>query len=126
MNKQIANFFIEALNRVRTKSPKFFYILQIIGGALTMAGKIPVMIHKYTDIMMSPGFVEFCNDLGNTALGVMLGAFFSAETKPTAITESGDVLKKLDENKYPFTAKVEQQKAEKADTPIVHDPLPKE
>jgi len=125
MNPQVLNFFREALNRLRTRSPRFFYILQLLGGSMTLAGKLPTLLDRWTTMHISPEFVNVCNDIAKFSLGFLMATFLSAETKPTAVTQEGDVLKKLDETKYPFTATSEKKKAARHETPVVEDPLPK-
>lgn len=123
MNTQVINFFREAINRLRTRSPKFFYILQLFAASLTAAGKLPGILERWTTLIVSPQFVNFCDDVSKYAIGFLAATLLSAESKPTAITEGGDVLKKLDDSKYPFTATSEKKKAERHEAPVVKDPL---
>lgn len=125
MNPQILNFFRETLNRLKTKSPRFFFIMQMFAGSLTAASKLPGILERWTTLIVSPQFVNICEDVSKYAIGFLACTLLSAESKPMAMTPKGDVIKRLDEDKYPFTAKVEHQKAEKLETPVVSDPLPK-
>ncbi len=123
MNIQIINFFKEAIYRLRTKSPRFFYILQLFAAGLTAASKLPGILERWTTLIVSPQFVHFCDDISKYAAGFLLATLLSSETKQTAITEDGSVIKKLEEKKYPFTTTSEKKKAAKEEAPVVKDPL---
>lgn len=125
MNQQVINFVKESIQRLRVKSPKFFFILSLIGASLTLLGYLPAAIDRWTTISVSQEFINFCEDVSTRAQGFLIATLFSAESKPTAMTPAGDVLKKLDEEKYPYTASVERKKVEAAEIPVVADPLPK-
>lgn len=125
-NTMIPTFFREVLNRLRTKSPKFFYILQLFGASLTFASYVPTMLERWTTLIVSQHFINFCEDIAKYAAGFTIAALLPAESKPTAMTKDGDVLKKLDSALYPFTAKTEQKQAEKGEVPVVQDPIPEE
>jgi hypothetical protein len=124
MSSQFVNYFKEMLHRLRTRSPKFFLVLSIFGVCLAALGYVPAAIDRWTNIIVSQNFINFCEDVSNWAKGFILATLFASETKPTAMTPEGDVLKKLDEAKYPFTAEVEKKRAEAEATPTVKDPMP--
>lgn len=122
----IPQFFKEFLNRLRTKSPRFFFILQLFGASLTFASYVPTMLERWTTLIVSQHFINFCEDIAKYAAGFTLAAMLPAESKPTAMTQQGDVLKKLDSGTYPFTANQEMKQAEKGAVPVIKDPLPGE
>ena len=122
----IPTFFKELLNRLRTKSPRFFFILQLFGASLTFASYIPTMLERWTTLIVSQQFINFCEDIAKYAAGFTLAALLPAESKPMAMTKEGDVLKKLDSETYPFTAKNELKQASKGEVAVINDPLPGE
>jgi len=126
MNTQLMNFLKEILNRLITRSPKFFFVLQVISGAVALAGYVPAMLLNWFNIEMPPHLVHFCKDISKYAIGFIGATSLTAESKPTAVTHEGSVVKKLDEEKYPFTSLVEQKKAEKHEVPVIKDPLNKQ
>lgn len=126
LHPTITKFFRESFNRLKTRSPRFFFILTMIGAALTLAGYIPAAIDRWTTISVSQQFINFCEDVGNWSKGFMLATLFAAESKPTGVTQDGSVIKKLDQDRYPFTSAVENKKAIDAETPVIKDPMPGE
>lgn len=119
------NYLKELVHRIRTRSPKFFFILSVIGGSLTLLGYLPAALDRWTNLDVSQNFINFCEDVSSRAQGFLFATLFAAESKPTAMTPEGNVLKKLDEAKYPFTAEVERKRVEAAEIPVVQDTLPK-
>ncbi len=118
------DFFTEAFNRLKSKSPKFFSILQWVGLAVIILGHSPWIIGRYEPGWhLSQGFINLCNDIANRGEGFLLAALFAVRTKPVAQTEAGEAVKVTDEKKMPLTAKDEVKTIEKTmpPPPVAHD-----
>lgn len=122
-NPQVGNFINELINRIRTRSPKFFFVCQIIGVCLIFLGYVPAALERWTNLIVSQKFINFCEDVSLHMTGFTMGLFLAGDTRNKGLTYEGDVLEKLDAEKFPFTAEVERKKAD--ELPIVPDPLPK-
>lgn len=126
MNPQIGNFFREVINRLGAKSPKFFLIIKIITASMTFAGYLPKLFDEGFGWNVTDYWVSLCEKAANVALGIFMGSFLPAEAKPTAMTPAGDVIGKLDDKRFPFTAESKAQEADKLEIPTIKDPLPKD
>ncbi len=105
----IINFFTELLNRIRSKSPKFFLVLQLIGASLTLAGYVPSMLQQWFNVDVPGHVISMCEDVAKYATGFFAAALLPSQSKSVAQTASGDILKTTDENKMPFTAAAEEK-----------------
>lgn len=113
MNPTILTFFREFFQRLFIKSPMFFRVFQIITASLTFAGYIPSMLQRWFNVEVPGHIITLCEDIAKYATGFFLSAALTAETKPLAVMEDGDVLKKTDEKKLPFTKRHEEKAKEK-------------
>lgn len=109
MNPNILSFLSEFVQRLRTKSPAFFRILQLIVGCLTGLSYLPTILCNWFGVDLAPHFVTMCNDIAKYSTGLLAGLFLPAETAPVAIMNDGDLLKKTDEKRLPFTAQCEDK-----------------
>lgn len=112
MNPQVINFFKEIYFRLRTKSPKLFSILQIFGGSLMLLGYLPGILDDYFNVHLSDALIHLCNKIAWIATGFTGAAMIPAEAKTTSL-EDGTITKEASKTKFPFTASVEQKKADK-------------
>ena len=121
INSQLLNFFREAITRIQTKSPKFFFVLQLFGASLTLAGYIPSMLQRWFNVEVPGHLITLCEDIAKYATGFFGASLFAAQAKPVAQTEEGEMLKKVDAEKFPFTALVEKKIEIKSatDVPVV-------
>jgi len=124
MNGQLLNFFKEAWNRIGSKSPKFFFVMKIIGASLALAGKLPWALDRYTNVEPSQQFINLCSDVGTFFMGVFATSFLPSQSRAIAVTEEGDVMKKTDTEQLPFTATSEAKVSDKQDLPTI-DNIPK-
>lgn len=108
------SFIIETINRITAKSPKYFRIWQLIMACLALAGYSPSILSLF-HIHTSAEFVGTTKTIGTYFMGFFSASLLTTQSKAIAMTESGEILKKTDENKLPFTAKVEEKAAEKTD-----------
>lgn len=122
MDIQILNFFKEALQRLKTKSPKFFFVLQMIGIGMLLLGKLPWALERWTTLIVSQQFLNFCHDVSMISAGFVGAIFFTAKAPPVALTEEGEVLNKVEAQKFAFSALSEKKEADKlaGQVPIVH------
>lgn len=106
-NTQLTDFLIELYNRIRTKSPKFFFVLQLLSASVLLLGYLPSALQRWTNIIVSVHFMTFCEDVSKYATGFFGASMLATKTKPTAQTETGEAIKVTDEKKMPFTSKHE-------------------
>ncbi len=109
----VVKFLKEALYRLRAKSPRFFYVLQIFGACLTFASYLPGMLERWTTMEISPQFINFCEDIAKYAAGFTAAVLLPAEASPTSITQNGNLEKQVVDERYPFTAESQLKQAEK-------------
>lgn len=114
---QVQSFLIEILNRIRSKSPRFFFILSIIFGLLTIASKIPYVMKYWLDVDLASNFVKMFNDIALISSGIFAMTFLPVKTQPVAQTKQGEAIMVTDEKKLPFTAKAEEKKMDEAVPP---------
>lgn len=112
MTNPVGAFFTELLQRLITKSPKFFRVLQTVAACLTFAGKIPWALGRWFGVEIPESTVTLCNDIAKVAIGFFGASMLPVASPPVAITTSGDILKKTDEKKMPYTAAAEQALAD--------------
>lgn len=116
MKPNVLTFFQESLQRLFTKSPKFFKIWMFFSGALVLITGVPDFIN-----MLNINGVSI-PDLWNAKVTLAVGwasraVFFmsllTTQSTPVGVTPTGKVLKQTDARKLPFTAAVEENTAEK-------------
>lgn len=109
LNSQLLNFFIEIWNRLRTKSPKIFKILQLFAASLTLAGYLPSMLQRWFNIEVPGHIITMCEDISKYAAGFFAAVLLPAKTTTVAQTEEGSAVIITDEKKLPFSAKIENK-----------------
>lgn len=116
MNPNILTFLQETLQRLFTKSPKFFKVWMLISGALVLITGLP----DFINFLHIAGFTipNVWNEHVTIAVAwasraALLMATLTTKSIPIAKTEGGNILKVTDETKLPFTAAVEQKSAVK-------------
>lgn len=107
MSSIALNFFVELWQRLRTKSPTFFRVLQLFSALLTFAGYIPSILQRWFNVEVPGHIITMCEDISKYAAGFLIAASLPVSAQPIAITSEGQMLKKTDETKLPFTAEKE-------------------
>lgn len=121
MKPNILSFLQETLQRLFTKSPKFFKIWMIISGTLVLITGIPDWI-RFTGITIPNLWnhdVTLAVAWASRAATFM--AILTSKSPIVAVTVGGNVLKATDDTKLPFTAAVEQKAAVKEQVPKVDE-----
>lgn len=113
----IIDFFRESLNRLFSKSPKFFKIFQLFAAALTFAGYVPSMLQRWFGVEVPGTTITMCEDVAKYAAGFFLAVLLPVAQKPVAKTEEGEAIKVTDEKRMPFTAKAETKVMDEAVPP---------
>lgn len=118
------SFLIEFLYRLRTKSPKFFYVLSWIMAVLLVIAKIPYALKHWLNIEVASNFVEMGNDIAWIAGGFFAATVLPVKSPPVAQTKDGQPITVTDEKKMPFTAKSEEKQVEESvpPPPVVNVP----
>jgi len=106
-------FFSELFQRIGTRSPVFFRIIQVFTASLTFAGYIPSMLQQWFAVAVPGNYITLCEDIAKIAMGVCGGSFLTVDPKPVAIMHDGDILKKTDENRMPFTKMCDEKEKQK-------------
>lgn len=121
-NNLFINWLAENLKRLFTKSPKFFLVWTWVSGLLVAITGIPEAL-DFFGVILPPALEVLANKAVAMASG---GAFFmsllTTQSTPVALTNDGEMLKKTDENKLPFTSRCEKKQVIKSN---VTDSLPK-
>lgn len=121
MKANILTFLQENLQRLFTKSPKFFRIWTLVSGALVLITGLP-------DLINSLPFDVHIPDLWNARVTTAVAwasraAFFmsllTTQSVPVGVTAGGNVIKVTDQTKLPFTAAVESKVADKENVSAV-------
>lgn len=84
-------FAKETITRLKTKSPRFFYFLQIIAACLVVAAYGIIGLHEI-GMKVNATTLHICEIIGNIAFGLGLGS---------ALTVNGTA--QQDAKKLPFT-----------------------
>ena len=113
MNPNVLMFFKELWQRLSIKSPVFFRIVQVFTASLTFAGYIPSMMQRWFGVDVPGHYITLCEDIAKIAMGVCGGSFLTVDPKPVAIMHDGDILKKTDEQKMPFTKMCDERAKQK-------------
>lgn len=113
MNNAVVLFFKELLLRLSTESPRFFKIIQVVMACLTFAGYLPAIMDRWFGIQVSDRFVNICVDIATHTTVFFAASLLPSQNKPVALSETGEILKKTDEKKLPFTAKAEEKQVVK-------------
>lgn len=103
----ILDFFKEMVNRIGSKSPMFFKVLQVLGASLTFAGYVPSMLQQWFGIEVSGGVIHICEKVAAVSAGFFASSMLAAKPAIVGQTVSGLEVKVTNENKMPFTAKSE-------------------
>lgn len=108
MNNLFLSWLQENVQRFFTHSPLFFKWWQRISYALILITAVPEFLQMF-DVELPPPFntylskaVMFCS------IGILWMARLASQSTPIAVSQSGDILKKTDTSKLPFTAKAEK------------------
>jgi len=114
MNTQnrLLAFLVEIVKRLKSKSPRFFLILQYISAGVTAVTGLPEFLTMFSISLPSP-----LNLLANRTVAIcgvvsLVFAKLPIENPTIAVTADGAVVKKTDENKLPFTAQSETKAAQ--------------
>lgn len=123
---QVLSFFVELFNRLRTKSPKVFQVLQVFAGSLALAGYVPSMLQRWFNVEVPGHVITLCEDVSKYAQGFFAAALLPVNTPVVAQTVEGAAVEVTNEKKLPFTAKVEAEVIKEAVPPIPVVDVPKE
>lgn len=113
MSNIALNFFVELWQRLKTKSPTFFRVLQAFAASLTFAGFVPSMLQRWFNVEVPGHVITMCEDIAKYSIGFLAAAALPVNAPQVSVTETGEILKKTDEKRLPFTAEKEIQQAEK-------------
>lgn len=120
-NANVLMFLKEFLQRLFTKSPKFFKVWTWISGALVLVTGIPQLISSLPFQVHIP---DVFNERLTAAIAwssraALLMSLLTTQSKPVGVTEDGKVVKATDDKQLPFTAATELKSAIKHDiTPV--------
>ena len=103
------DFLLETINRLLSKSPAFFTVVQIISASLAFAGHLPGILESWFNLSMPDHTVRMCKDIGNIFSGAFLSALLAKKDTVVAQTPEGSAVIVTDEKKFPMSAKAEQK-----------------
>lgn len=117
-NNQILLFLQETLQRLFTKSPKFFKIWTLVFSILTLITGIPELL-TYLGVVLPTEIAFFASKfIAYVSMGCLLMSKLTTQSKPTGVTDEGVLLKKTDDVALPFTTQAEV-KANKKELPVL-------
>jgi hypothetical protein len=116
-NNLALDFLREFLNRLVTKSPKFFKILQVIFGLLTFVSYVPSMLQRWFGVEVPGPTITMFEDIAKYSAGFFAALLLPVKQVPVAQTPEGEAIKVTDEKKMPFTAKAEAKTIEETVPP---------
>jgi hypothetical protein len=125
-NNIVIDFLSEFLNRLFTKSPKFFKVLQIFFGLLTFASYVPSMLQRWFGVEVPGPTITLLEDIAKYSAGFFAALLLPVKQVPVAQTPEGEAIKVTDEKKMPFTAKAETKAMEEAVPPPPVKDVPEE
>lgn len=120
-NNQILLFLQETLQRLFTKSPLFFRVWTYISLALVLITSVPEIINYISGVITIP-------DLWNAQITLIVAwasrvalfmSLLTTQSKVTAKTEDGVLLKTTNDTSLPFTNKAEK-KADTENLPVLY------
>jgi hypothetical protein len=115
MNNVLIKFLQELFQRLATKSPKFFKVWQIILVIVTGLTGLPEIL-KWLNITLPPDLSILANKtVAIASAAALFMAALTSKEKPVGVTSGGDVIKKTDEGKLPFTHDQEKRSAARHD-----------
>ena len=106
-------FLQELFMRLSAKSPKFFKVIQFVSGLSAAVTGLPGLLQELN--VNLPDWAEVLQNK-SVAWASATSLFISmltVKSTPVSKTEEGEILKKTDEKKLPFTANSEQKEAAK-------------
>jgi hypothetical protein len=103
----------ENIQRFFTSSPLFFKWWQRISYALILITAVPEFLQMFDINLPEPFNTVFSKVVLAASIGILWMARLASQSTPIAVSQSGDVLKKTNEAKLPFTAKAEKKEATK-------------
>jgi len=115
-NNQVLNFLQEMLQRLFTKSPMFFKVWVFISSAFVLITGVPDFLSMFHVQIPNLWNEHVTQAVAWSSRAMLFMSALTTQSKPTAITEDGTILKKTDEKKLPFTAKNEANVASKTAT----------
>jgi hypothetical protein len=104
----ILNFFIELWNRIKARSPKFFQVLQVFFGALTLLGYLPAALDRYFDVQLADHFVNLCKDIAKYTTGFFAATLLPVRNAPIGETATATITI-TEEKKLPYTVNHEKE-----------------
>ena len=112
-NTILFDFLREMIQRLGTKSPKFFRVIGIVSAAAALVTGLPGLFQELGITL--PAWAEIAQSK-TISIAATVSFFISkltTQSAPVAITQSGEILTKTNEEKLPFTAKAEEAAASK-------------
>lgn len=106
-------FLQELLQRLFTKSPVFFKIWTWVSGLLVFVSGVPEILQMLSIELPDPWNTRLSKTVLAAASGMLFMSMLTTSSKPIGVTDSGQVVKKTDECKLPFTAQAEEKEAHK-------------
>ncbi len=120
-SSNVLAFLKEFLQRLFTKSPKFFKVWTYISGALVLITGIPEFISALPFNVHIP---DLLNEKLTVAIAwasraALLMSLLTTKSQPIGVTPDGKVVKATNDKVLPFTAASEQVSAVKHDIPTI-------
>lgn len=109
MNNPLISFIAENLNRLFTKSPKFFKVWLWIAGLTSAITGLPGALATFGIILPSPWDITANKTVAIAATVAWFMAKLTTQSKIVDVSKDGTPLKETNVDKLPFTAQAEQK-----------------
>lgn len=112
-NPNVLAFLQELFQRLYTKSPLFFRIIQWVTGIALLITGIPAFLGMLNVHLPALWSDKLNQVIAYISAGMYFVSLLTTQSKSVGITDAGQVVKKTNEQLLPFTAAAEQKAAEK-------------
>lgn len=113
-NDQLINFLVETFQRLLTKSPKYFVILQWLSFTAMVITGLPELLQGWGIVL--PQFLTFLSSptVVWIAGAILFVSKLTTQSKASGVLADGSIVKTTNEKALPFTAVAENKAAEVA------------
>lgn len=115
----IITFLQELLQRLFTRSPKFFKIWTIIAGALVLVTGLPELLTAININVPDLWNAKITTAVAWASRAALFMSLLTTSSKPAGVTPTGTIIKATDTTKLPFTAAEEKKEAVKKEVDTV-------
>lgn len=110
-NNILLDFFKEFIQRLGTKSPMFFRVISYVSAACALVTGIPKLCEELGINLPAWAEIAQSKTISIAAAVSFVISKLTTQSTPVGVSREGDMLKKTNVEKLPFTAKSEEKAA---------------